>query len=251
MTESIELAGPPSAAPGMSPFERLVAVFVRPAQAWEGLQERPQWWFAMLVMVLVSIGISLFLHERAMLPMMSEAWDRAVADGQMPATQADAMYEFMAGPAGMAITAGQQVVAVPLMLLITALAIWFGAGFALGSGLRFRLALEVAAWSSLITLPAYLITAGLAWGRETMRGVHVGFGALLPAMDEPTRFGVALRAFLDGIGPLSVWYVAVAVLGAAALSGAPRRSVAWVLGSLYVAVLLFLSAMAALFTPGA
>jgi hypothetical protein len=101
-----------------------------------------------------------------------------------------------------------------------------------------------------VTIPGYLLTAVLAWIRETMRGVHVGFGALLPALDEPTKFGIALRSFLDALGPLSLWFVAVGVIGAAALSGAPRKSVAWVLGVLYVAIALFMSAMAAMFAPG-
>jgi hypothetical protein len=234
----------------MSLIERFVAVFTRPSHAWGGLETRAQWWFPMLVLAVVSVGITLLLHERALLPMMSEAWDQQVADGQMTAAQADGAIQFMAGPAGMALTAVQQAIAVPFIMLIAALVIWFGAGFVLGTGLKFRLALEVAAWSSLITLPGYLLTAGIAWMRETMRGVHIGFGALLPVMDEPTKFGVALRSLLDAIGPLSIWFVVVGILGASALSGAPRKSVAWVLGVLYLAIAVFLSAMAALFAPG-
>ncbi len=246
--EAIEPAA--AEAPPLSLMERTVAVFTRPASAWGGLEKRAQWWFPMLVVVVVSIAVGLALHQRALIPMMSEAWEQQVADGRMTTQQVDRMVEFMSGPAGTAITVGQQVIAVPLVLLFMALVIWFGAGFVLGTGLKFRLALEVAAWADLITIPAILISAVIGWMRETMRGVHVGFGALLPVMDEPTKLGVALRSFLDALGPLSIWFVAVAILGASAVSGARRKSVAWVLGVLYLAIALFMSAMAALFAPG-
>jgi Yip1 domain len=252
MTEIEETteAGAPPQAPTMSPMQRAVAIFARPAGAWEGLEGKAQWWFPLLVVLIFTVAIGLILHNRAVVPMMAEAWDQQVAAGQMTADQVDKMVDFMSGPAGMAVTAGQQVIGVPIVTLIVALVIWFGVGFVLGTRMKYRHALEVAAWSSLVTIPAYLITAALAWGRETMRGVHVGFGALLPAMDEPTKFGVAVRSILDAVGPLALWYVIVGVIGAAALSGAPRKSVGWVLGVLYLAIAVFMSALAAMFTPG-
>jgi hypothetical protein len=103
---------PQAGSPSMSLIERFVAVFTRPSHAWGGLETRAQWWFPMLVLAVVSVGITLLLHERALLPMMSEAWDQQVADGQMTAAQADGAIQFMAGPAGMALTAVQQAIAV-------------------------------------------------------------------------------------------------------------------------------------------
>jgi hypothetical protein len=244
------MASAPAEAASLSLFERAVAVFTRPTQAWGGLRERAQWWFPTLLLTVVSVGITLALHQRALIPMMMEAWDQQVADGNMRPEQVDSVVAFMSGPLGMTLTAVQQAVVIPFIVLLTGLVVWFGAGFVLGTGLKFRLALEVAAWSCLVTIPGYLLTAVLAWIRETMRGVHVGFGALLPALDEPTKLGIALRSFLDAIGPLSIWFVVGGVIGAAALSGAPRKSVAWVLGVLYVAIALFMSAMAAMFAPG-
>jgi Yip1 domain len=244
------VTAPAASAPSMSPIQRTIAIFARPSQAWDGLQERGQWWFPMVIMAIVSIAFTLVLHNRALVPMMAEAWDQQVADGRMQAAQVDRMVDFFSGPKGMAITAAQQAIAVPLVTLIIALVIWFGAGFVLGTKMKYRHALEVAAWSSLVTIPAYLASGIIAWTRETMRGVHVGLGALLPAMDEPTKIGVALRSFLDALGPLAIWYVVVGILGAAALSGAPRKSVAWVLGTVYVAIAVFMAAMAALFAPG-
>ena len=54
--------------------------------------------------------------------------------------------------------------------------------------------------------------------------------------------------FLDAIGPLAVWYLVVVVLGAAALSGAPRKNVAWALGALYVVLMMCFAALGAMFS---
>ena len=240
---------PAETSESMSPLARAVAIFVRPAQAWGGLREHAQWWIPLLLTVLVTCGGTAAMHQRAILPMMTEQWDQQVADGNMSSEQADKMEAFFSGPAGLGIVVGQQAIGVPLLTLFAALLIWFGIGFVLGTKTSYRLALEVASWSGLISLPGYLLTMGIAWMRQTLKAVHVGFGMLLPDSETPSKLQNALAVVLDGLGPLSLWYLVVAILGAAALSGAPRKSVAWVLSGIYLAMILFSAAMAAMFSP--
>jgi hypothetical protein len=240
-----------AAAPSLSLIDRAVAVFVRPAQAWVGLIERVQWWFPLLVMVVFAGASSALLYHRALVPMLTESWEQQVANGQMQAEQLEQIERFFNSPAGLAFSVGQQVVFLPILILVIALAIWFGVGFVLGTGMRYRLALEVACWSFLVRLPEYVLVTGLSWAKGTMRGVHVGFGILLPDVDPPTKLHTALGVMLDAIGPFSIWYLVVGILGAAALSGAPRRSVAWTLTVLYLVIMAFVAALAALATPQA
>jgi hypothetical protein len=251
MSDLVEGVTSQPAAPEVriSPLARAVAMFVRPTRAWEGLRERSQWWFPMVVMILVGCAGSALLQERAVIPMMSETWDEQVQSGRMTAQAAQQMEEFFASPGGYAVTVGQQIIAIPVFILIVALVIWFGVGFVLGTGLKYRVALEVAAWGSLINLPAQIVAYVEAWFLQTFKGVHVGLGALLPG-DSHAKLIVGLRIFLDSIGPFSIWYLFVTVLGAAALSGAPRKSVAWVLTSLYLVVMACVAVIAALFAPG-
>ena len=115
--------------------------------------------------------------------------------------------------------------------------------------MKYRWALEVAAWSSLISLPGVLLTGILAWVKEDFQSAHVGFGILLPPSETPSRFMTGLGMFLDGIGPLAIWYVAVLAIGASVMSGAPRKSSAWVIAGLYIVLLLFGAAMASLQVP--
>jgi hypothetical protein len=252
METSVTTAPPiETSAPTISVFQRAALIFLRPAGAWDGLETRAQWWFPLLVMMIVSAVSGTVLQQRAILPMMTETWDNAVQDGKMTAAQEQKMEDFMSSPGGTAFTVAWQVVVVPLVTLLAALFIWFGCGFVLGTRFRYRLALEVAAWASLINLPGFVLTTVLGSIKHTMKGIHTGFGILLPESDTPSKLLVGAGAFLDGIGPLAIWYLAVVILGAAALSGAKTKSVAWVLGGLYLAVLVFLSAMGAMFAPSA
>ena len=243
-------AAAPAAGMSLSVWQRAVAVYVRPAAAWTGLESRSQWWFPMVVMILVGAAMSVALHQRALMPMISESWEQAVADGRMTTAQVDRMESFMSGPLGMCITAAQQAIAWAIIPLISALVVWFGISFLLGRKFRFRLAFEAVTWSSLVMIPGQLLAGGLAWSRETMKGLHTGFGVLLPESETPSKLMTGLGFFLDGIGPLALWYVVVLVIGAAALSGSPRKSVGWVLGSLYVAMTVFFSALGAMFSRG-
>lgn len=248
--ETLPAVAPAGAGPSLSVWQRAAAVFARPTAAWSGLESRSQWWFPLVVMMLLNASFAATLHQRALMPMITEAWEEAVSDGRMTAAQVDKMEAFMGGPVGMAMTVGQQVIAWPVILLVSALGVWFGVGFVLGRKFRYRLAFETVAWSSLVTIPAQLLGGALAWSRETMRGLHTGFGILLPESDAPSKLMTALGFFLDAIGPLALWYLAVVIIGAAAVSGAPRKSVGWVLGGLYLGVMVFFSALGAMFNRG-
>ncbi len=252
MNQTAEMGAIPETSPlrSMSIFERAGAIFARPASAWAGLETRAQWWFPLLVVLILNAVAGVALYHRALLPMMSERWEQQVDRGQMTTEQVDRAMQMMSSPAGVAINIVVSLLVLTVVTFAIGLVIWFGVGFVLGTKLKYRHALEVAAWSGLINIPAQLIASGLAWSRQTFRGLHVGFGVLLPPSDTPSKVMTGLGAFLDGIGPLSVWYVAVGILGAAALSGAPRKSVAWVIAGLYLVIIAFFSALSALFAPG-
>lgn len=239
----------PPPAPSLSLLQRLIAIYARPTSAWAGLQERAQWWFPMLIFAIVNTVIMGVIYRRAFLPLITAQWESKVESGEMSAEGYDRVVEMMSGPAGVGFFTGQQFIMSGLLLFGLALAIWFGMSFVLGHKMKYRWALEVAAWSSLVSLPGVLLTGILAWVKEDFQAAHVGFGILLPPSETPSRFMTGLGAFLDGIGPLAIWYVAVLAIGASVMSGAPRKNSAWVIAGLYVVLLLFGAAMASLQVP--
>jgi hypothetical protein len=250
LAQASEPAAATASEPGLSLFERAVAIFVRPAAAWSGLRERAQWWFPLLIVLFVTLLGTGLLYSRAILPDMLGGMEEKVANGEMTAEQLQRIEEFYRGPAGLGFTLGTGAVAMPLVTFFIALLVWFAVGFILGSPLRYRHALEVTAWSSLVTLPPALLSYVMAWIQQSMRAVHTGLGVLLPEAASGDRMLRALSVFLDWIGPFGIWHVAVAVLGATWFSGAPRRSVAWALGVLYLVSGLCAAGLAALIPAG-
>jgi hypothetical protein len=234
---------------GMSIAERAVAVFVRPADAWSGLEHRAQWWFPFTLMMLVTSAWSALLFPRAILPMVLDELERKVADGRASPEQLAMTERMMSGAAGLAFTVIPQALIQVIMVLILAALLSFVVSFILGTRLTFRPALEVTCWSWMVHIPNYIATGALAWVKESMLGVHVGFGALLPEPDVMSRLQYGLANALDAFGPLALWPVVVAILGVSALSGAPRRSVAWLLGVTYAVLAIVFAAFGALNAP--
>jgi hypothetical protein len=184
------------------------------------------------------------LYHRAVVPMQLEQMERAVTDGQMPPEQFDRIAEMIEGPAGFGFGLASVLVFSVLYYLVSALVLMFGVGFVLGGKLRYRMALEVIAWSALVNIPYSLIHGALAWMQESME-VRLSLGVLLPAMAEASKLQLGLIAFLEWLNPFSIWYLVVCILGASALTGLPRKNVAWVLVALHLAFGALMAAVAA------
>jgi len=235
----------------LSPIARAVRIFARPATAWDDLVERGQWLPPLLASLVLWAGLQALCFDHVTVPMMQDAWNDAVSAGRMEQAQMDKMMAFFSGPTARWIVVAQQAIFWPLLTLLVALVVWFGGGFVLGTKLRYRQALDVVCWSGLVSWPAIVLTFALAWQRQTFKGIHLGLGALIPEGETPDKLRTGITMFLDFFAPFEAWRIAVAVIGVAALTGAPRRNVAWVLVALYLAFGAFLAAVNALFNPGA
>ncbi len=253
MSITPESVGPAPAETQAMPWTTRVArVFAAPTRAFEHMEGTGRWWIPLLIVLVLEVALGAATYHRVLVPDMVSKWETAVTNGQMPAEQLEKMESFFGGdPRAMAFTLGSVVVMVPLVYLLQALVVWFGAGFVLGAKFRFSQALGVVSWASLVGLPGSLIRYGYGWFRESFQGLHLGLGVLLPEPETPTKLLTGLTVFLDAISPFAAWYLAVLVLGTAALTGVPRRNVAWVLVTLYLAFVAFSAAIAALFSPGA
>jgi hypothetical protein len=248
-----EAASAAPAAPvvrSLSPFARAVAIFTNPVRAWDGLATSSQWWFPLIVMTLLGVGLTAVLYQRAVMPTITEQWEKMVEDGKMTQDQLDKMEARMSGPAGVAFSAIPQAIAWPVIMLILATGVSFAVSFMVGAKLRFRHALEVVTWSSLIQIPEQVIGAVLAWSRETMKGIHLGLGVLVPMSDPPEKWQTGVASFLDAFGPFEIWALVVVIIGASTLAGAPRKPVAWVIIGLFLVLRILLAATGAFFSPG-
>lgn len=240
----------PSTVDSPSPFARAALVFIRPTKAWGGLQTRAQWWFPLLILMLFSGVFTTLLLDRAILPMTTDRWDEMVENGQMSAEARDKAEEGFQSPVGKAAMIGTQVATWPVVLLLSALGVWFGISFLLGVKMPYRFAFEASAWSSLVLIPGQILVGIMGWSRQSLAGVHVGWAALLPEAESPSKLLAGITTFLDLIGPFSVWSLIVCIIGASTLSGAPRRSSAWVLAGIYLVYAVIGALLAGMFAPG-
>jgi hypothetical protein len=246
------VTAPTEPRPTLSLWGRSVAVFARPTEAWAGLERRGQWWFPLLVSIVVSVIGTGLTYQRAVVPTQFAQAERQVEEGKLPPEALDQIERQMSSPVTLPITLASIVIILPLVNLAFALLPWLAAGFMLGRKFSYRDAFVVTAWGGLVGVPAQILTHVLAWTNESMTNLHIGFGALLPIEDPPSKLMLGLGTFLDqGIGPFAIWSVLVLALGTAALSGAPRRSVILTLGGLWLVVLAIISVLAAVFGPGA
>lgn len=251
MSVVAEPAGPAESPPRLSPIERTIRIFAKPSAAWDDLKERGQWWFPLLLGLVLWVVLQGVAFDHVTVPMMLDQWSNAVANGRMEPEQAQRMEQFFTeNPAARWIVLAQQTIVWPIAVLFQALIVWFGAGFVLGTRFKFRQALDVTTWSGLIKIPQLILFFVLAFQRQTFQGVHLGLGMLVPEAETPGKLQVGLTAFLDFVGPFEVWWGIVLILGVSALTGAPRRNVAWVLVSLYLAFGVLFAAANAFFNPG-
>lgn len=234
-------AAPPAS---LSLLERAIAVFTRPASAWTGLAGRQQWWFPLIVVGVLNVLFMLAVYDRALVPDFISQWEAQVEAGAMQPAQMEQAEAMTQGWAMKGSILGVSLVGHAVITLVFALLAVFGVGFILGSKLPFRLAFEVAAWSGLVKLVEFPLLLFLVWSEESLKSAHLSLAALLPAPEAPAKWHSMLVVALDGVGPFNVWLFVVGVLGCSALSGAPRRNVAWVLGGLGLALVM----VAALFS---
>jgi hypothetical protein len=255
MSTTAEPAGPPAVPPAAEPpslLKRTLLVFVRPFAAWTGLETRAAWWFPLVLVLLVQGALLGVSFRRVMMPMMMEQWNTAVENGQMSSEQVEKIGGFFEkNPAAIAIVVGQQTLIVTVVMLLVALVVWFGAGFVLGAKFKYRWGLEVVTWASLVRLPEAALTYAVGWSQESLKGIHFGLAALLPAEETPTKLHAGLAVLLDAIGPFGLWYLVVTIAGCSALSGAPRKNVAWVMSGIYLGLAALFACVTAAFGPPA
>jgi Yip1 domain len=242
-------AVPAAAETKMSPFTRAIATFTNPSGAMAGLRSQTQWWFPLLLILLFGALMMTVLYQRAIVPTNLEVYDQLVDQGVFSPEQAAQAEQQARGPQGFMQTLIGQVIFIPVILLILGAGIAFGVSFLLGTKLPFRQGFEVVLWANLIMLPAGILTGILAWTRESMRGIHLGPGVLVPMSDPPVKWEKFLGSFLDAFGPFELWTVWAVIIGASVLSGAPRKSVMWVIGGLYLLIRVLWAALAML-APG-
>ncbi len=223
--------------PTLSSWQRIPAVFARPREALAGLVQRPTSLLPLAIFLATVLAQTLLIYQPYIVPMQLEQMEARADAGDIPAEHLDRAEAMMRSPVAVAFGALTGMVVITVFnLLIAGLAL-LGVNFILGGGMTFRQAWSLTWWSSLISAVGVVVSTAvtLATGRFP---AHLGLGILAPAEDATSKLGFFLGTLLDGINPFALWWLAVAVIGASAISGKPARAIAWVYGGFYLVGLL-------------
>ncbi len=82
MSEQPEALTDAPRSPGLPVWERAIRIFVRPAQAWEGLEHKVQFWIPLVFILILNGAFAAATYHRVLVPMMLDQWDEAVANAE-------------------------------------------------------------------------------------------------------------------------------------------------------------------------
>ncbi len=211
----------PSAPAGVSqapsapwPFlKRFIAVFTSPRPLFEHLAGRPSWMAPFLVGVGLVALFYIFLWDPVILP---ESLEQMEASGQSSEQAA----EFMSG-AGRWVFTAFGILAVGVITLIWALAVWIVGGFLLGGRFTFRQALSITTHAGLVAVPGVLVKIPMALFSKTAQ-VSIGPGAFFPPSQAEGFANKFLANVLFNLDLFTIWQTALVALGVSVVALLPR-----------------------------
>lgn len=200
-----EAAATPEAK-GPNEFATLGTIFVTPRPTFEAMAERPRFLLALILVVVAITAMTIPIFQSGIV--RDETIAKMEAKGA-PETQIEATAKFFDSPAGLAISLGGNVVAIPFALLVTAGILFFMGNLMLGAKLRYPHYLSAASYGSVVALIDHAVRTGLIVAKESM-DVRLGLGNFFG--DDLPFLGRVIDSMTD---PLLLWGTAITALGVA------------------------------------
>lgn len=192
----------------MGAFSRIGNLFMAPAETFESIGKKPQWWVPLIIVVIIAVGLQLWLMDIGMQDRLAKLETRGLTADQMEMAQ-----QRMQGPlrfVGLAVS--------PLFILViwlvTAGLLLLGGNPVMGGKADFNQVMGVVAWSSLITTLGGILKSVLIFIQGTTHGVSTSLAALMPVPPIGEKPSI-LYDFLTKMDPFMVWQVALWGMGLA------------------------------------
>ncbi|MFC1726553.1 Yip1 family protein [candidate division KSB1 bacterium] len=185
----------------------IINVFTSPTKAFQGIDRNPTWIAVFIIIVLTSIGFQLvnkdlLVEARIKQIEMSEVLSEEQKDSQI-ATAGD-FFE----PPLVYVNFITVIVGALLVYLIVAGVLYFTGNVVLGGEGRFRNIFVMYIYTSLVTIPNFLLTTFLAHSRNSL-DIQMNLALFL----DPESSGGFLYRFLSHIGLFSAWQVVLVAIG--------------------------------------
>ena len=225
----------------MGLIRRMLGVFFSPGETFASVGRQAghlDWLVPLIVVALVSI-ISLRLTMPIVQAETLGKMRQRIIE-QKPDLSEEKMQETMEKVQGVTETAAfiNAPVGAAAWLFVQAAVLLALVNFVLGGRGAYKKVLAVTGYSSLIAVPAAIVTVPLMLARGTMH-VQVGLGLLLPASLE----GSFLFHFLTYITLFSIWQYSLVSIGVGAVSGIGTKRAAWGVFVLFFAFILIVASI--------
>jgi len=185
-------------------FERIIGIFVSPAETMRDIVARPSWLLPLLLVTVVSATGTYFLKDVIVQQEIEKMDKKNMTEEQRK--QAMPFMDMMG-----IIAPVMTLVFTPVMFLIFAGIGMFVGNVILGGETKFSTLFAVTCWSGMITVLSYLINIPVMANRETMESA-TSLGSFFAAEENKTFF----HHFLGQIDLFALWWVVVLGFGVAA-----------------------------------
>jgi Yip1 domain len=226
------------------PARRLIGVFLFPVRTFRSIARRPGWLLPLVLWTAFSFIVGELVLSRtdweSVIRRGSARRQQSLSDSQIDAAVERSRRLAWVFDVFAALTP-------TVVALVTAGALW-AACEAFGWDLRFRQSFGVTTHAFLPGILASLALFAMLWGRDTIdpRGlddlVPTSPGLLVDRQAAP-----ALHSLLSSLDLLSIWTMALLVIGLSEATGAPRRRMAGLVVGLWALYVLGKAGVAALF----
>lgn len=227
---------------GMDVLSRIIGVFASPKETFKDLNKRPTWLVPFIILAAAAIVMQYLLHDIGIQDQMA----RMEASGHLTAEQLQTQQDRMTGP-----MAYIGLVFAPIAMLVVyaiqAGLLLFTGNVAAGGSSTFKKMLSLATWSSLVGVIGIALSTALILSRGTSVGATISPAAFLttPTAETPPT---ALFRLLSKFDPITIWQMALWVVGVSVMYQFTTKKSAILVGSLWAAWIILSVALGGVFS---
>jgi len=244
MSESAAPAAAPATPGPESAFGRLVGVFVSPVRTFAAIAKKPTWLVPLLLWTALSFLVGQLVVTR--MDLRKVIHDSAEQRGQ--AMTDDQLEKAVEQSRKMSWLFELFPVFVPVLLSVIVAGVYWMACQAFGWELKFRQSSGVTIHAFVPGIVMSIVLLAMLWNRQTIDPQTVGdVLPTNPGVLVSAKSAKALHSLLSSLDVMSLWTMALLVLGLSAATGAPRGRMAALVLSLWGIYVLGKTGIAAIF----
>ena len=185
-------------------FERIIGIFISPAETMRDIAARPSWLLPLLLVAVVGAAGTYFLKDVIVQQEIEKMEKKNTPDDQIQKAMPIMNMMGIIAPA-------MVLISTPIFYLILAGIGLFVGNVILGGEAKFSTLFSVTCWSGIITVLSSLVNIPVMANRETMESA-TGLGSFFAAVENKTFF----HHLLGQVDLFTLWWVAVVGFGVAA-----------------------------------